>query len=87
MCNGLAIGHSCLAVSLDLGSLIAGIIAVGAALWAARSAYSSAMKQVEATAKATNDQINALQDAGGSASRKRQGGGANRNNFDGYGCA
>lgn len=60
MCNGLAIGHSCLAVSLDLGSLIAGIIAVGAALWAARSAYLSAMKQVEATAKATNDQINAL---------------------------
>jgi hypothetical protein len=60
MCNGLAIGYSCLAVSLDLGSLIAGIVAVGAALWAARSAYSSAMKQVEATAKATNDQINAL---------------------------
>ena len=60
MCNGLAIGHSCLAVSLDLGSLIAGIVAVGVALWAARSAYSSAMEQVAATAKATNDQINAL---------------------------
>jgi hypothetical protein len=60
MCNGLAIGHSCLAVSLDLGSLIAGIVAVGVAVWAARSAYSSAMKQVGATTKATNDQINVL---------------------------
>jgi hypothetical protein len=60
MCIGLAIGHPCYEVLRDFGSPIVGLFAVVAALWAARATYRSAIKQVEATATATNDRINAL---------------------------
>jgi cell division protein FtsB len=84
MCNGLAIGQSCLALSLDFGSLIAGVVAVAVAAVAARSAYRSAMEQVKATAKATSDQINALraqEDRQTEKIRER----CNRNHRYGYG--
>jgi hypothetical protein len=55
MCSGL-FGHPCYDVLRDLGGLSAGVIA----LLAAGIAYSAAIEQVKATARAADDQIKAL---------------------------